>query len=292
MSQRSDEEVLLRNYLLGGLNEATREQLEERLLCDDGFAERLSAAQDDLIDDYVFAALSDSERESFDKNFIINDERRRKMRFAQAMEIYVGERDETQPPARIDTHPPAAPLGAPLSFLRAHKVWVTVSACVLLLLLFTPPLLRWLRPTDQATLVRERRASIERRIAELNHPAAGQSIQSLPALELTLPQSLLREDGGLPRITLTDDIKLLTLKLALPQVRHENYSALVLTVEGDELFGVNNLKSDVDTGVAAVRLNLPTEFLATGDYQIQLRAVAVGGGAAEVGRYSFRVIKQ
>lgn len=292
MSQRSDEEVLLRNYLLGGLNEATREQLEERLLCDDGFAERLSAAQDDLIDDYVFAALSDSERESFDKNFIINDERRRKMRFARAMEIYVGERDETQSPARIDTHPPSAPWAVPLSFLRAHKAWVTVSACVLLLLLFTPALLRRLRPTDQATLVRERRASIERQIAELNHPAAGQSIQSLPALELTLPQSILRADGGLQRITLTDDIKLLTLKLALPQVRYENYSALVSTVEGDELFGVNNLKSDVDTGGAAVRLNLLTEFLATGDYQIQLRAVAAGGSVAEAGRYSFRVIRQ
>jgi hypothetical protein len=291
MSQRSEEEVLLRNYLLGGLNEATREQLEERLLCDDDFAERLSAAQDDLIDDYVFEALSEGERASFDKNFIIDEERRRKMRFVQAMEIYVGEHEETQPRTRVETLPPLTPTGVPLSFFRTHKAWITVSAFVLLLLFFTPAILRRLRTPDQAALLRERRASIERQVAELNRPPEGQSVQSLPAFELALQPSRLREDGGLQRATLTNDVKLLALKLSLPQVRHENYSAVVLTVEGEELFAVNNLKSEVDAGLAAVRLNIPTEFLATSDYQIQLRAVAADGSSAETGRYSFRVIK-
>jgi hypothetical protein len=291
MSRRSEEEVLLRNYLLGGLDEATQEQVEERLLCDDDFAERLSAAQNALIDDYVFDALSDSERESYNKNFIVDDERRQKILFAQAMEIYVDEHDGPRPHPRADTRPQSTSWRNPLPFVQAHKAWVAASAVILLLLLLTPVMLMRLRPPDQAALLRERRASIERRIAEVNKRPASQSTQALPASELALQPTLLREDGGLKRVTLAGDIKLLTLKLALPQARHETYRALVLTVEGEELFAADGLTPEVDAGVAAVRLNLPAEFLATGDYQIQLRGVAAAGGVAEVGRYSFRVIK-
>lgn len=292
MSRWSDEEVLLRNYLLGGLDEATREQIEEHLLCDDGFAERLSTAQDALIDDYVFDALSESERESFNKNFIINDERRQKILFAQTMEIYVDEHDGPQPPPRADARPLSPSWRNPLPFIQAHKALVGTSAVVLLLLLLTPAMLRWLRSPDQTALRRERRASIERRIAEVNKRPADQSTQALPASELALQPTLLREDSGLKRVTLTDDTKLLTLKLVLPQAQHEIYRALVLTVEGEELFAADGLTSEVEAGIPAIRLSLPAEFLATGDYQVQLRRVAPDGVLTEVGRYSFRVINQ
>ncbi|MDQ3802315.1 MAG: hypothetical protein M3416_00440 [Acidobacteriota bacterium] len=292
MSGPSDEEVLLRKYLLSDLDEASREQIEERLLRDDGFAERLSAAQDALIDQYVFDALSEGERESFDRNFIINGERRQKMLFAQALEIYVDEHYGPQPPPRDDSRPPPPSWRKPLPFLRAHKAWAAGSAVVLLLLFLTPAALRWLRPPDQAALLREQRARIERQVAEFNKRPASQSIQALPAFELVLQPTLLREDGGLKRVTLADDIKLLTLRLALPQARHESYRALVLTVEGEELFAADGLKSEVDAGVATVVLNIPTEFLTTGDYQIQLRGYAADGRSAEAGRYNFRVISK
>lgn len=292
MSRRSDEEVLLRKYLLGDLDEATREQIEEHLLCDDGFAERLSAAQDALIDDYVFDALSESERESFNRNFIINDERRQQILFARTMEIYVDEHDGAQPTPRADTRPPSPSWRNPLPFIRVHKALVGTSAVVLLLLLLTPAMLRRLGQLDQTALRREGRASIERRIAEVNKRPADQNTQALPASELALQSTLLREDGGLKRVTLADDTKLLTLKLAIPQAQHETYRALVLTVEGDELFAADGLTPEVEAGVPTVRLNLPAEFLATDDYQIQLRRVAPDGVLTEVGRYSFRVINQ
>jgi hypothetical protein len=291
MSGPSDEELMLRDYLLGGLDEAARERVEERLLGDDGFAARLYAAEDALIDDYVFEALPAGQRESFDRNFVIDGERRRKLLFARALEIYVDERRETPPPARADSQPTAPPWKKPLTFILGHKAWAGVAALALLLLLFlAPAALRRLRTPDEAALLRERRARAERRVAEFNKRPADQSVKDLPTSELALQPTLLREDGRMPRVVLDADVKLLTLKLAPPEERRESYSALVLTVEGEELFAVGGLTPEVDAGAAAIRLNIPADMLRAEDYQVRLRAPAADGSAAEVGRYYFRVI--
>jgi hypothetical protein len=286
MSWQSDEEVLLRNYLLGVLDEARREQVEERLFYEDGFAEKLSAAQDALIDDYVFDALPAGERESFGKNFVFDDERRGKLLFAQTLEVYVDERCGA-PTALDDQQLPAAWWRDALQFLRAHKTAAVVSAFAILLLLLTPALVRWLRPPDRNIIFAARRADIERRMAELNKRPADPNITALPSTELALQPTILRDDSGIKRAPLAEGVKLLTLKLSLPLARQDNYRALVLTVEGDELFAVDGLTPEADA--ATILLRIPTEFLATGDYQIQLRGAAAGLDGSPV-RYSFRVI--
>jgi anti-sigma-K factor RskA len=292
MSQQSNDEVLMRNYLLGELDEGRQEQVEERLLYDDDFAEKLSTAQDALIDDYVFDALPEGERQSFEKNFVLNDERRDKILFAQTFEIYVDERYGQQPPTLDNAHPPPPSWRNPLPFLRAHKAWAAISAIVALLLFLTPTMVRWIKPPpDQVALLRARRASIERQIAEVNNRPTNQSSQA-PTSELVLQPTLLREDSGIKRVILTEDIKLLTLKLTLPQAQHENYRALVLTVEGDELFAIDGLRFESDAGVATVLLKIPSEFLMTGDYQIQLRGEAADGSVSDAVRYNFRVINK
>lgn len=293
MSRHRDEEVLMRNYLLGDLDEGTLEQIEERLLCDDNFAERLAAAQDHLIDDYVFDALSESERESFEKNFLFTDERRRKMIFAQALGTYVDERYGQQPLPLDDSHLPSPSWSKPLLFLRAHKAWSAFSLAILLLLVFlTPKIVRWFEPTDRGDFFRAQRANIERRVAEVNRRPTDPRIQALPAYELALQPALLRDEGGIKRVILTEDIKLLTLMLALPHVQHESYRALVLTVEGEELFAVDGLMPESGAGATAIPLKIPSEFLPTGDYQIQLRGAAADGRAEDATRYNFRIINR
>lgn len=89
MNPQNDEEVLRKHYMLGRLTDELRDQVEERLINDDDFVEKLSTAEDDLIDDYVFGTLSESERNSFEENFFINDERRRKLQIAQAVDLYL-----------------------------------------------------------------------------------------------------------------------------------------------------------------------------------------------------------
>ncbi|MFL6332468.1 MAG: hypothetical protein ACJ754_03905 [Pyrinomonadaceae bacterium] len=286
MSRRSDEGVLLRDYLLGKLDEAAREQIEERLLDDDGFEASLSAAQDALIDDYVFDALPAAERESFDQNFVVNDERRRKLLFAHALKVYVEERGGQQGPPARRASPHAPPPKKPLPFFRAHKTRAAVSAFILLLLLLVPAAVWWLRRPDEAALLREQRGQLA---AEFNRRPADESIQALRASELNL-QPMLREESLIPRATLTDDIRRLTLKLTPPEGRHDDYKATVLPVGGEELFTVRGLTQQLDAGRATITLNIPTELLSTGDYEIQLRAGTDDDRSPEPKRYYFRVI--
>jgi hypothetical protein len=284
MDSLTQEEQLRRDYLLGNLNAQTREQVEERLLDDNDFFDQLSMTEDQLIDDYVYGVLSASERDAFDRNFVINDERRRKLKFAQSLDIYLD---------KIDSPQPVTPIPERWSFwvasqqlLRSYKFWIAVPALVILFLI-TPRVVRWLQTPDPITLARETRARIEREIAELNQRGVD---QQQPARDMTLEtSSVLRESGGIKRVVLSPDIKLLRLKLTVPALEPQKYRALVSTVEGAELFGIDNLQSETEGTVGVVRLQLLTKDLAIGDYQIQLtRADDLSAGPM---RYYFGVTR-
>src|SRR5215204_5062970 len=135
MNPTNDDEVLRREYLLGRLNDQTQEQVEERLLNDDDFVEKLSTTEDRLIDDYVFGALSANERESFTENFVINDERRGKLRLAQSLDVYLDKLDGPLPVIPADASPWWE---TPLSVIRSYKFWL-VAVPAFGLLVFAAP---------------------------------------------------------------------------------------------------------------------------------------------------------
>ena len=285
MKPDNDEEILRREYLLGRLSEEAREQVEKRLLNDDDFVEELSTTEDALIDDYVFGTLSRTDRKSFKKHFVMNDERRRKMEFAQSLDLYLDKLDDPLSPTPTEATPWWE---TPLKVIRSYKFWVAVPALGLLVF-FAPRVYRWLQPHDNISFVQTQRARIERQIGEFNRSED----QSFPAQELGLePSATLRDRGGIKRVTLSPDTKTLTLKLAVPSSSQQHYRALVATVEGTELFGIDELKQETDSGRTLVQLKIPTEFLDTGDYQVQLGTVGPDSQLANPVRYYFGVIKQ
>lgn len=291
MSEQSDEEILIKNYLLGGLDEETQEQVEERLLCDEDFAAKLSAIQDGLIDDYVFDLLPANERKSFEKNFHVSGERRGKILFARAMEIYLDERHSRGPSTTDDSLPTQTQRPRPLQFLLSHKVWAGVAVALVLLVIFLAPMtLMLFRSNNGVAELRAQRARITRRMEEINRSPSNQRAKAPASFEQSLQPTILREESGIKHITLADDIRFLNLKLALPQARSESYRALVLTAEDEELFAVEGLTADEDGNVSTVLVTIPSEFLTTGDYQIQLRGNTDGDNNAV--RYYFRVIKK
>ena len=77
--------VLQRRYLLGDLSEAEQQLLEDKIMCERVLFRELLVVEDELIDEYVCKKLSDSERITFEKKFLHNnEERQRKLRFARA----------------------------------------------------------------------------------------------------------------------------------------------------------------------------------------------------------------
>jgi hypothetical protein len=282
MIDQSNEEAVLRRYLLGDLDESLHEEVEERLLCDNTFADRLSDAQDYLIDDYVFNALSDSEHESFQKNFVINNERLEKIRVAEALQAYVIRREKQR--KLVNSSRPWPFWKGTLSFVQTHWLSLALSVGAVIIVLGVPKVVPWFRPLNNLAW-EARRQHIERQIAELNK---NRSVTGNGAMiELRLQDTVLREGSETKRVLVSNEIKILNLILEFRTQDYQSYQALVMAVDRGEFFAVNDLKAE--NGAGRILFSIPTEFLPSGDYQVDLKGIK-NGTSTDIARYNFRLV--
>lgn len=90
MSEKPDDKIEIRKYLLGTIaDETERENFELRVMVDDAFFEELMFAEEDLIQDHVDDELTLEEKHAFESHFLITDERRDKLKFARSFRKYV-----------------------------------------------------------------------------------------------------------------------------------------------------------------------------------------------------------
>ena len=84
--QKDRERLLLRDYLLGRIDEESElEAIESRLLTDDAFYEELGFQEDELIEAYLDDDLDNSDRAAFTNHFCVPHERLEKLRFAEVL---------------------------------------------------------------------------------------------------------------------------------------------------------------------------------------------------------------
>jgi hypothetical protein len=277
-------EAILRRYLLADLDEAAREKIEERLFLDDRFAEELTRAEASLVDDYALKVLSKRDCDLFEQNFILTNERRQNLLFAQAVDVYL-EQEISHP---IEPYRRFSWKNL-LLFLKTRKVGaiaVAATAAVILLVLLVPAVLKWSGPTDQLAALRAER---DHRLAELNRRP--HNSEALPAVEISLePGNLLRSDGELKQLEIPKDVKLLNLTFILPAAQHSKYIVIARRIEGDEVFSVSDLSPEVN-GRASIHVRILAEFLPTNDYQFEVKGGSADGGTTGVGLYNLRVVR-
>jgi hypothetical protein len=291
MSQQSTEEALMRKYLLGDLDQGQQEQVEEQLFCDDGFNDRLSAVQDELINEYAANMLPEREQELFEKNFVLDDERHKKLLFAHALELSLEKRTTLQPALLTLPRRPRQWLKDKLTFPRRRWAWAALAVVAVIgLAVFAPRVLRWSAPGGGVVPWESTHVSIERQMAELNMRTSKSAAGGPAAPELALQPLRLRQDGEMKRVVLSGEEELLRLRLALPPEKYESYRATTSVVGGGELFTVYNLRPEDGTNAGVIIVDILPKFLPTGDYQIELKGEAAGGLVVELARYSFRVI--
>lgn len=80
-----DDRAEVKKFLLGQIDEDQRQKIEQRLLTDDEYFEELEIIEDELVDDYVAGNPTSTERRIFEEQFLVSDERRGKLRFANAL---------------------------------------------------------------------------------------------------------------------------------------------------------------------------------------------------------------
>ncbi len=100
MIEENSENAKLKKYLLG-LLESYCEQIEERLMTDDGYFQALLIEEDELIREYVDGNLSEKENLQFETHFLISDERRKKLHFVRALQRKADEFFSDNKPQKI-----------------------------------------------------------------------------------------------------------------------------------------------------------------------------------------------
>lgn len=82
----------VRKYLLGNLDDqAEMRRIEEKILLDDDFAEQISLAEAELIDEYLDGALSDADGERFLRFFLVSPENKEKLKLIRNLRKYAAQ---------------------------------------------------------------------------------------------------------------------------------------------------------------------------------------------------------
>ena len=85
MEQRTEDETLIRRYLLGEARDEEQEQTEQRLLTDRQYFQDFLRLEESLIDEYVQGGLNKHDQERFENYFMRAPERRESVEFAKAL---------------------------------------------------------------------------------------------------------------------------------------------------------------------------------------------------------------
>lgn len=78
-------DTMVREYVLGGLAAAQREEVDERLLTDPDFHAEVRATGDDLIHAYLSAELTAADRERFESFFLASPRRQERVAFMRSL---------------------------------------------------------------------------------------------------------------------------------------------------------------------------------------------------------------
>ena len=279
---RDDKQDILRRYLLHDLAETEEEQIECSLLTDKDFSRRLAIAQDDLIDDFVAARLSQHELERFQKHFLTTPDRVQKLSFATVLNKYVTDKSE---PAKVSVFEKL------FAFFHTHPLKIAFSTAFLLimgvtlLIVFRGDWLPLKQNKLQQEFVRLNRAqdSDPRPLFELKRSTAN-------TLAMILRGNLVRENGNAREVEITGGVTLVRLLLEVTSGSHDRYNAVLQKANGENLASVEGLKARNDDGAEFVIIIVPASFLSHGDYQLRLAGIDSAGRSSDLGLYPFQVI--
>jgi hypothetical protein len=278
---------LMRQYLLGDLDEVQQEKIEERLLTDEELQAQLSDTQDELIDEYAFGLLSDRARKLFEKNFVLSPGRLHKLHVSKAFVQYCEASSAEFP--WMQASAPDRPWQRFFHFLQTRKLAVAFGSVIILSIIGYGAwsVYRQQQLRDQLMRLQSQKQKVEQELALLNRTAV--PVHQVSVATMTL-RPLLRDGGSVNRVGINQGIDILQLRLELDEDKFTAYRAVIETDEGNEIYTVNDLKAELADERSVPVLNLPSRLLPTGSYQIHLSGITVNEQLVDIGRYPFQIV--
>lgn len=297
----------LASYLLGKLQEAERDALEERCFTDPEQYYRLCETEQALIDDYVRGYLTAADRARFEQHFLALPARIERVKLARALLGKIDGLEQPAPP--VENAEKVSLRDLLLGWLRAPQLAWGVATVMLLLAIGGWRLVRdgnWLRAelanaeADRGQWQR-RAQTLEQQIADertanarLNETVESlrnQKTAVLKPIVFALAAGVLRGEEGqaLPTLALARNSaaeQIVRLRLTFAGATHTRYEAVLQTAEGQVIQKWPGVKAAISNARRAqFELDVPARRLAAADYVLILN----GRASDEVTRSAFRV---
>lgn len=252
--------------MLGRIDPAEQERLEVRLLTDADFHEELAVAENEIVHDYLTGALSEQEKESFDRHFLCTPERRQKLQFFDTLIKSI----DGLPKPLSDAHLPRQRRGFLSNLLRSYNPFLKLGFAVAVLVLVIGA--GWV---------------------VLRNWQAGGGDTWLAAHTVILSPSKVRdaETGQTTRVKLPAGAGEVRFQLPLSAADYKGYRATLTAHGGAEKFESDDLEVGTDANRGTLTLSVPSRVLAPGDYELMLYGLAPNGDLVEVDVYYFRIIQ-
>ena len=314
------QENRLVHYLLGELSEAEKTEVEDLYLADQDFFERLLAAEDDLIDEYVHQRLSKKETRLFEENFLTSPERRDRVKAARALLRFVEGnqvvKEKATLAARMLSYFKVGSTAMRLAVSAAMVVVLAVVAGMWIKMARMGSELAEVRSGQQSQLQREEvlkheleeqkrtsgqldeelkserseRGRLQQEVAKLSEPRAEVVSEVLGFGVVERPR------GGFPeesrkKIVVPKNAELVRLRLNLLKVEYSGY-VVILENEGAQEVWRAGVSSTKGAKGAAVVIRIPARLLKDGRYSLVLNGATEAKTLETISEYPILVEKK
>lgn len=270
MKEEPVSDALLRQLLLGQVDDQERQRLESMFVTGALSNERVVAAEQQLLDEFLDDSLTPADKERFLAQYGDTPAEQRKLRIAKSIQDWAAAEEPVV-------------VGSRWSRL-IERVWlkpvvvVPVAAVVLIAITFIVVTLR------SSWEQRNRYLAMQQELVRLNSPSMFRE-PSTPVVTLT--PGALRSAEAENEVTAPANAEFVELRLVWTQKDHfPSYQATIRRYEEGERFTVGSLQ--LDTG-NVIRLRLPPPYLTRGLYQIEISGVAANGTTGPLEEYTFVV---
>lgn|ERR1700741_2479485 len=275
MNEELPTDALLREFLLGKMDDEQSARIENLFLTDPAARERVLVIEQELIEDYLEDGLTPDDRERFVLRYGQTAAQQQQVRISKAIKDWAVRENTRAQPAVAEVSGWSR-LRTKLRLKPVFVIPITVAAVISIV--FGAVLIRGRMQT----------AAIAQEVAQLNTAA---SLREVPRdmVSLDLSPVLVRSVDSQNELKKSAETRVVELRLPwIQKERYQTYQAEVRRVNGDESFTIPNLAAEND-GRYRVRLRLPARILNHGQYQVRLSGIDTTGTAGVTEEYAFTV---
>lgn len=281
MKEEGATDALLRQFLLGRVADEERQRIESLFITDSQMKDKVLAAEQRLIDDYLEDCLTSADKEAFLLFHGDTAAQRRKLEIARSIQEWA----VNQPGRAPIVRKPALSLWDRLRERLPIKpiVIIPVAATAVVAIVFG---LVWVNNREAE---RNRQfLAVQQELAQLNTPSR---LREVPAamVNLTLKPTMVRSVDPQPELASRSNVQIVELRLLWMQSEdYPRYQVLVRRSSEDQPYTIDNVPIE-NYGGKVIRIRVPARILSRGNNQIEVTGVAADGSKSPPEIYSFFV---